>query len=105
MTAAGRYQRPFSPLTRTVPMSLSVFLWARRFRSCYPRAAVNRSPNRIANWFMATFQSKVALTDLASTLRSASHRSLTAASSVGKWPRVLMILRSCMFKLSMALVV
>ncbi|CAB3886650.1 hypothetical protein LMG1864_03565 [Achromobacter ruhlandii] len=65
-------------------MSLSVFLWARRFKSCYPRAAVNRSPNRIANWFMATFQSKVALTDLASTLRSASHRSLMVASSVGK---------------------
>ena len=63
---------------------VSVFLWARRFKSCYPRAAVNRSPNRIANWFIATFQSKVALTDLVSTLRSASHRSLMAASSVGK---------------------
>ena len=64
--------------------SLSVFLWARRFKSCYPRAAANRSPNRIANRFMAAFQSKVALTDLASTLRSANHRSLMAASSVGK---------------------
>ncbi len=28
-----------------------------------------------------------------------------AASSVGKWPRALMILRNCMFKLSIALVV
>lgn len=86
-------------------MSLSVFLWARRFKSCYPRAAVNRSPNMIANWFMAAFQSKVALTDLASTLRNASHRSLMTTSSVGKCPQVLMILRNCMFKLSMALVV
>lgn len=28
-----------------------------------------------------------------------------AASSVGKWPRVLMILRNCIFKLSMELIV
>lgn len=55
--------------------SLPAFLWARRFKICYPGAAVNGPPNRIANWFMAAFQPKVALTDLASTLRSASHRS------------------------------
>jgi fumarate reductase flavoprotein subunit len=38
-------------------------------------------------------------------LRSASHSSLVAASSLGKCPRVLMILRSCMCRLSIALVV
>ena len=37
-------------------------------------------------------------------LRSASQISLVAASSLGKWPRVLMILRSRAFTLSMALV-
>lgn len=51
---------------------------------------------------MAAFQSKVERPDLANTLRKASQSSLMAASSLGKWPRVLMILRSCMFKLSMA---
>ncbi|WP_259344412.1 hypothetical protein, partial [Burkholderia pseudomallei] len=41
--------------------NLSAFSWARRLmESHYPRACVNRSPNRIANWFMADFQSKAA---------------------------------------------
>jgi transposase-like protein len=53
---------------------------------------------------MADFQSKAARTDLASTLRNASQSSLMAATSLGKWPRVLTILRNCMFRLSMALV-
>ncbi|KVN36023.1 hypothetical protein WJ63_01575 [Burkholderia pyrrocinia] len=39
------------------------------------------------------------------TLRSASQISLSAASSDGKWPRALMILRSCMCSDSIALVV
>jgi hypothetical protein len=38
-------------------------------------------------------------------LRSASQISLVAASSLGKWPQVLMILRSYALTLSMALVV
>ena len=38
-------------------------------------------------------------------LRSASQISFVAASSVGKWPRVLMIFRSCAWTLSSALVV
>src|SRR5690606_27903461 len=50
----------------------------------HPLACVNRSPNMMANWFMADFQSKAARTDLASTLRRASHSSLMAASSLGK---------------------
>ncbi|KVD74264.1 hypothetical protein WS62_07325 [Burkholderia sp. ABCPW 14] len=37
----------------------------------------------MANWFMTDFQSKVARTDLARTLRSASHRSLMAATPFG----------------------
>jgi hypothetical protein len=44
---------------------------------------VNRSPNRIENWFMADLQSKAERTFLASTLRSASQSSLIAASSFG----------------------
>src|SRR5690606_19053249 len=50
----------------------------------YPRACVNRSPNMMANRFIADSQSKAARTDLFSTLRSASHGSLMAASSSGK---------------------
>src|SRR6056297_2760454 len=66
---------------------------------------VKRSPYMTANWVMASRHLRTDRTWLASTLRSASHRSLVAASSLGKWPRVLMILRSCMCKLSIALVV
>ena len=56
-------------------VSVPIFLWAEGFKNCYPRAALNRSPNRLANWLMATSQSKVALTDLTSTLGSTSHKS------------------------------
>lgn len=73
------------------------------FKSCYLRVAVNRSPNRIANWFMAAFQSKVALTHLVGILRSASRKSLMAAPSGGI--SRLDDLRSRIFKLSMAFVV
>src|SRR5690606_14627202 len=66
-------------------------------------ARVNRSSNSTANWFIATFQSSVGRISLASTLRIANQISLVAASSVGKWPRFLMIFRSCMFRLSIAL--
>ncbi|WP_208449844.1 hypothetical protein, partial [Burkholderia ambifaria] len=41
--------------------NLSAFLWVRRLNNTgYPRACINRSPNRIANWFIADFQSKAA---------------------------------------------
>ncbi len=78
------YRRVHVMLQREGWKSLSAFLWARRLKRRYPRACVNRSPNRIANWFMADFQSKAARTDLASTLRNASQSSLMAASSLGK---------------------
>ena len=54
---------------------------------------------------MAVFQSCAARPQSAVMLRSASQTSLLAASSDGKWPRVLMILRSRAFTLSMQFVV
>jgi len=48
----------------------------------------------MASWFIASFQSRLARLQLAVMLRSASQISLLAASSLGKCPRVLMILRS-----------
>jgi len=42
-------------------------------------ASMKRSPNRIANWFIARFPSNANRADLAITLRSASHSSLIAA--------------------------
>ncbi len=70
------------------------------FESSYPCCRVKRSWYRIANWFIAAFQLCAARLQSAVMLRSASHISLLAASSDGKWPRVLMILRSCAFTLS-----
>ncbi len=54
---------------------------------------------------MAAFQSLAALPQSAVILRSASQMSFVAASSVGKCPRILMILRSCELIFSMAFVV
>src|ERR1700722_19699723 len=68
-------------------------------------AALKRSSERIGNWFLASFQLCGAVPQLAVMLRKASHMSLFAASSVGKWPRVLMILRTRALTLSIALVV
>ena len=59
----------------------------------------------MANWFIASFQSRLARLQSAVMLRSASQISLLAASSLGKCPRVLMILRSRAFRLSIAFVV
>src|SRR5580658_4204392 len=59
----------------------------------------------MANWFMASFQGGAGLPQRALILPIASQISLFAASSVGKCPRVLMILRSLAFTLSIALVV
>ena len=55
---------------------------------------------------MACFHSRTArFFQVAVMLRSASQMSLVAASSVGKWPRVLMILRNCALMFSIAFVV
>jgi hypothetical protein len=59
----------------------------------------------MANWFIASFQFLEARTHLAVMLRNASQISLLAASSLGKCPRVLMILRTCERALSIAFVV
>ena len=66
---------------------------------------VNRSSYSIANWFIPTFQVLAGRPQSAVMLRKASQISLVADPSLGKCPRVLMILRSLAFTLSMALVV
>src|SRR5271165_6920294 len=66
---------------------------------------MKRSAYSIANWFMASFQWFAALLQSAVILRKANQISLLAASSLGKCPRVLMILRSRALTLSIALVV
>ncbi len=58
----------------------------------------------MANWFIADFQLFAARPQSAVMLRRASQISLVAASSFGKCPRVLRILRNLAFTLSMALV-
>jgi hypothetical protein len=73
--------------------------------SFYPQAASKRSAERMANWFMASFQSLAARPRSAMMLRKASQISSLAAASPGKWPRLLMILRRRSRMLSMALVV
>lgn len=52
---------------------------------------MKRSPESTANRFTAIYHSGVDRTLPAAMLRSASHSSLIAASSLGKCPRVLMI--------------
>ena len=59
----------------------------------------------MANWFIAYFHSLLARLQSAVMLRSACQISLLAESSLGKFPRVSMILRSRAFRLSIAFVV
>ena len=59
----------------------------------------------MADWFIASVHSLADRLQSAVIFRSAIQINLVAASSLGKWPRVLMILRSRAFTLSIALVV
>lgn len=86
---AGQVYSWFNPPHRPVPCA----------------ACVNRSSSGIANSFISSFHSFAARLESAVMLRSASQVALLAASSLGKCPRVLMILRSRLCTLSMALVV
>lgn len=61
--------------------------------------------HNIANWFIAGFHSLLARLQSAVMLRKASQISFVAASSLGKCPWPLMILRSRECTLSMAVVV
>ena len=61
---------------------LSEILCARR--GFHASRRVNRSPYRTANWFIAPSNRRSVARFSASTLRSASHSSLMAASSLGK---------------------
>ena len=59
----------------------------------------------MANWFIASRHSRTGRPQSDVILRNASQISLQAASSLGKRPRVLMILRNHPFTLSIAFVV
>ena len=54
---------------------------------------------------MADFHSRALIFQSLVIFFSARYKSFTAASSLGKWPRFLIIFLSCMCRLSMALVV
>src|SRR5215218_2533016 len=68
-------------------------------------ALVKRSPKRTANWALASAHSRGGILHAFSARFKTRKRSLSAASSVGKWPLVLTARRSFEFKASMALVV
>src|SRR5215212_624593 len=68
-------------------------------------ALVKRSPKRTANWALASGHSRGGILHAFSARFKTRKRSLSAASSVGKWPLVLTARRSFEFKASMALVV
>src|SRR5262249_31063121 len=107
-SACGRCGKPRS-------VRFSKERWARsvrprlRQRPCasafYVVGGVNRSPYKIANWFIAVRQDGAARAHFAVIFRKASQISFVAASSFGKWPRVLRILRSRACTLSSAFVV
>jgi hypothetical protein len=59
----------------------------------------------MANWWRALGQSLIGYVHFLSALRSESRSSFNAASSVGKWPRVLMILLSWLLTASIEFVV
>ena len=59
----------------------------------------------MANWFMAVFLLLAARPQSVVIFRRASQISLADASLLGRWPRVLMILRYRAFMLAIALVV
>jgi len=61
---------------------------------------VNRSSQTTANWFIAERHSLAARPQSAVMVRNASQINLVAASSLGKCPRVLMILRSWLLTLA-----
>src|SRR5690349_4556697 len=64
-----------------------------------------RSGHKILNRFNAAFQLAIGIVHFFAALRKARYSSLSAASSFGNEPRVLMILRNDMFSDSIALVV
>jgi group II intron reverse transcriptase/maturase len=103
-----------SPLLANIYLHYVFDLWAKQWRQRHAHGDVImvRYADDIVVGFehqadaeLASFQLCAALPQSAVMLRRASHMSLFAASSVGKWPRVLMILRTRAFTLSIALVV
>jgi hypothetical protein len=68
-------------------------------------ALVNRSPNRMANWALAMHDSRGGIVYSFSLRFDTRKSSLSAASSVGKCPRVRTARRSLAFSASMAFVV
>ena len=68
-------------------------------------ALTNLSSNMMANWVLASHHSRGGIFHVCATWRKTRYSSLIAASSVGKWPRVLTARRSFAFKASIAFVV
>ena len=102
-----RTMKKITTLAGTVEVSEALCIgssWPAGFW-CQRADAASRSPNSIANWFSAAVHSRVDRFHPFLMLRSARYSNLVAASSLGNEPRVLMILRSVMCRLSMAFVV
>ena len=66
---------------------------------------MNRSPNMTANWVRASVHSRGARFQTSAAWLRTRYSSFNAASSLGKWPRVLTARLSFEFSASMALVV
>ena len=75
-----------------------------RPRAHFQSATTKRSSNCVANWALAACYEIGGFFQCAWTLRSTSQMSLVAASSLGKWPRILTALRTWALRLSIALV-
>jgi hypothetical protein len=68
-------------------------------------AFVKRSPNKMANWALASDHSRAGMVHSFSDLFKTKNSNFIAASSVGKWPRARMARRSLEFSASIAFVV
>src|SRR5260364_482199 len=88
---------------QVLPGILCVRGWGSK--RCHFIVFVRRLPNRMANGLAASFQITGGIFQFFSLLRKARKRNFLAACSLGKWPRFLTILRSCICRLSIALVV
>lgn len=94
-------ERPAISAASTASSGFPIF--ARR--SHRRRQAAARRPSKCtANWLRASFHFQIGRVQRCWARTSARYKSLVAASSLGKCPRLLMILRSEKFKDSIALV-
>src|ERR1700735_5132321 len=80
-------------------------VWPERFESVHAIARVKRSPNRMANWALASDHSRAGMVHSFSDRFKTRNSNFIAASSVGKCPLARTALRSFEFSASIALVV